>query len=120
MILEIDGVNLRPYIAMHGVKWQRTDMEASDAGYDLNGDMRRNRMTTKRQLDITCRPLKDNEAAVVLTALMPEYVTVRFTDPQAGEITRTMYAKNSPASYLTVDSDGSEWWGGIAFQLVER
>lgn len=120
MILEIDGVDITPYIAYRGVKWQRSDVDGASAGRDLNGDLRRNRMATKRRLDITCRPLKAEEAALVLTAIMPEWVTVHYTDPQAGEVTKTMYANNHPASYLMLAENGQEWWDGISFPLIER
>ena len=120
MILKIDGVDITPYIAYGGVKWQRSDVDGTDAGRDLNGDLRRNRVSTKRRLDITCRPLKHEEARIVLTAIMPEWVSVNYTDPQAGEITLTMYANNNPASFLMREKNGVEWWTGITFPLIER
>lgn len=120
MILEIDGVNIVPYIAYGGVQWQRSDVDGEGAGRDLTGTLRRNRVATKRRLDITCRPLKAEEASIVLTAIMPEWVTVRYTDPQVGAVvTRRMYANNNPASFLMKKSDGTEWWTGITFPLIE-
>lgn len=120
MILEIDGVDITPYIAYGGVQWQRSDVDGEGAGRDLNGDLRRNRVSTKRRLDITCRPLKASEARTVLTAIMPEWVTVRYYDPQAGITTKTMYANNNPASFLMRKPDGTEYWTGITFPLIER
>lgn len=120
MILEIDGVNIVPYIAYGGVQWQRSDVDGDGAGRDLNGDLRRNRVATKRRLDITCRPLKASEAKIVLTAIMPEWVEVRYTDPQVGGVvTRKMYANNHPASFLLKRRNGEELWGGITFPLIE-
>ena len=119
MVLEIDGVDIVPYIAHGGVQWQRSDVDGTDAGRDLSGTLRRNRVATKIRLDITCRPLKDTEAQTVLTAIMPEWVSVKYTDPQAGEVTKTMYANNNPATYLMKSPDGSEWWNGITFPLIE-
>lgn len=121
MILEIDGVNIVPYIAHGGFKWQRTDVDGEGAGRDLNGDLRRNRVGTKRRLDITCRLLKGREASIVLSAIMPEWVTVRYYDPQVGAVvTKTMYSNNNPASYMMKKPDGTEWWSGITFPLIER
>ena len=119
MILEINGVNIVPYIAYGGVQWQRSDVDGEGAGRDLTGALRRNRVATKRRLDVTCRPLKSEEAKIVLSAIMPEWVTVRYTDPQEGVVTRKMYANNNPASYLMKKSDGTEWWTGITFPLIE-
>lgn len=119
MVLKIDGVDIVPYIAHGGVQWQRADVDGTDAGRDLEGTLRRNRVATKIRLDITCRPLKSEEAQIVLTAIMPEWVYVTYTDPQAGEVIKKMYANNNPATYLMQSPDGTEWWHGITFPLIE-
>lgn len=120
MIFEIDGVDISKYIAYGGVKWQRTDVDGEGAGRDLSGELRRNRVCTKHRLDVTCRPLTTDEAQIVLNLILPEWVEVRYTDPQAGVVTRTMYANNNPASFMMRKPNGVEYWGGIAFPLIER
>lgn len=121
MVLEINGLDIVPYIAYQGVQWQREDVDASDAGRDLSGDLHRARVTTKRRLDVTCKPLESKEASLILTAIMPEFVTVRYYDPQVGSVvTRTMYSNNNPAQYLIRRDDGRELWGGITFPLIEK
>lgn len=125
MVLEIDGVNILPYVAPRGFNWQRNDIDASDTGRTLDGKLRRKRVTTKIRLDITCRPLTTEEAAVVLSAIMPEFVTVRYTDPQVGSVVeKTMYANNNPASVAVVKNAGTPlevtWWDGITFPLIEQ
>lgn len=119
MVLEIDGTNIVPYIAYQGVKWQRNDLDGETAGRTLDGIMRRSRVSTKIRLDITCRLLTAEEAQVVLSAIMPEYITVKYTDPQAGVVTKQMYSNNNPASYVMKKSNGTEYWGGITFPLIE-
>lgn len=119
MVLKIDGIDIVPYIAYGGVKWQRSDVDGADAGRDLNGDLRRDRVATKVRLDITCRPLRSHEAQRVLTAIMPEWVSVEYTDPQAGLVTKMMYANDNPATYMMMKPDGTEWWNGITFPLIE-
>lgn len=121
MTLEINGLDIVPFIAFGGLKWQRSDVDGDGAGRDLNGDLRRNRLSTKRRLDVTCKPLTGNEAKEVLSAIMPEWVNVTYYDPQIGEvITKTMYSNNNPASYLIRRGDGTELWSGITFPLIER
>lgn len=121
MVLEIDGVDIVPYIAYGGFQWQRADVDGPGAGMDLSGILRRNRVRTRRRLDVTCRPLKSNEVSIVLTAIMPEWVTVRYYDVQEGQIvTRVMYSNNNPASYLQRHRNGDEWWGGVTFPLIEQ
>lgn len=120
MVLKVNGVDIVPYIAHRGVKWQRSDIDGESAGRDLTGTLRRDRVATKRRLDITCRPMTTAEASVVLTAILPETVSVEFTDPQSGGvISKTMYSNNNPATYFIQKDDGVEWWEGITFPLIE-
>lgn len=123
MVLTIDGVDMTPYIAYKGVTWKRNDIDAPNTGRAMDGFMYRGRVTTKIRLDVKCKPLTTEQAAIVLTAIMPEFVTVTYTDPQVGgEVTKTMYANNNPASYLLKDENHPELdlWDGITFPLVER
>ena len=120
MVFNVNGVNMLPYVAYGGFKWQRNDIDGPDAGRDLTGRLRRNRVATKVKLDITCRPLKSSEAAIVLSAIKPEYVTVEYYDPEAGTVLKkTMYANNNPAVFQIQDN-GTTWWSGITFPLVEQ
>ena len=121
MTLTIDGVDMTPYIASRGIKWQRSDIDSSNAGRSLDGLLMRSRIASKVRLDVTCIPLTADKASVVLTAIMPEWVTVTYTDPQRGEdVTKTMYSNNNPASYLMKKPDGTEYWDGITFPLIEQ
>ena len=121
MVFEIDGQNMVPYVAFEGFKWQRSDVDGPGAGRNLQGDLRRSRVATKRRLDITCRLLTTAEASVVLTSIMPEWVRARYTDPQEGGVVeRTMYSNNNPASFQIRRPDGTEYWGGITFPLIEK
>ena len=121
MKLEINGVDLTPYIAKRGVKWQRNDLDAEGSGRSLDGLMMRNRVASKVRLDVTCIPLPSPAASRVLTAIMPEWVEVTYTDPQLGrDVTKTMYSNNNPASFLLRREDGTEYWDGITFPLIEK
>lgn len=121
MYLYVDGVDILPYIAYeNGIKWQRSDLESPDAGRTLDGQMHRGRVDSKIRLDITCRPLRSNEASIVLNAIFPEYVTVEYLDPQFGAVTKTMYSNNNPATHMLIEENGTEWWKEITFPLIER
>lgn len=123
MTLTVNGVNLLPYVAYGGVKWQRNDLDSEDAGRTLDGVMHRGRVATKIRLDITCRPLTLAEASIVLTAIQPETVSVTYTDPMNGaDRTTEMYANNNPATYHMRKKHGQTYtdlWSGITFPLVE-
>lgn len=120
MMLKINGVDFMPFIAKRGVKWQRNDIDASNSGRTMDGQMQRGRVATKIRLDITCRPLTATEAMTVLKAILPEFVTVDYYDPMSGfRYNVTMYSNNNPASFL-IEKEDDDWWDGITFPLIER
>ena len=100
MVLKIDGTDIVPYIAYGGVKWQRSDVDGEGAGRMLDGTLERNRMATKIRLDVTCRPLKSAEASIVLSAIMPEWVSVTYT--------QTITRPRTLSSIPTGQSGGAE------------
>lgn len=120
MVLKINGVDILPFVAQKGVKWQRNDLDGENAGRTMDGVMHRSRVTSKIRLDITCVPLRSEDASTVLNAIYPEYVSVEYTDPMHGLVTRTMYSNNNPATHMYAQSDGIEYWEGITFPLIER
>ena len=120
MTFKINNVDFSKYVASGGLKWSRNDIDSPNTGRTLDGLMHRGRVATKIRLDITCRPLTASELSTLLNAILPEYVTVQYTDPMSGTVTKTMYSNNNPASYLFQRPDGTEWWEGISFPLVER
>ena len=120
MILRINGVDFMPFIAKQGVKWQRNDIDAANSGRTMDGQMQRGRVATKIRLDITCRPMTAEEARLVQTTILPEYVSVDYYDPMSGYRSGiSMYSNNNPASFL-IEKPEDDWWSGITFPLIER
>lgn len=120
MILEINGLDMLPFLDGKGIKWTRNDLDGAEAGRTMDGRMHRARVGSKARLDLTCKPLTTSQARAVLNAIYPEYVTVRYTDPMEGTVSKTMYANNIPATAARLQEDGTVLWEGIAFPLVER
>ena len=120
MTLTINGVDMTPYIAYGGLKWQRYDVDSPDTGRAMNGLMYRGRVATKIRLDITCRPLYANELRTLLNLIYPEFVSVRYDDPMQGQVVKIMYSNNNPAAYQGKNTDGREVWTGVTFPLIER
>ena len=133
--IKINGTDITPYIAHQGVKWTRADIDGVNAGRSISGLMIRDRVATKIRLDITCRPLKNDELKILLNLLLPEFIQVTYDDPMYGVVTKTMYANNNPATFLfqrTFDVPDEWWichdeapepfeyWTDVTFPLVER
>lgn len=117
-----DYVELTSYIALGGVKWSRNDIDASTAGRDTqDGLMHRARVAIKARLDINCVPLKAEQMAYVLQAIRPQWLSVKFFDPQEGNYrVATMYSNNVNATFLKYNTDGTSYWEGLTFPLIEQ
>ena len=113
--------DLTPYIALGGLKWSRNDIEASSAGRDTqDGKMHRARVGISIRLDCKCRPLLLHEAKIVLEAIHPVWLQVKYLDPQQGAMrTCQMYSNNIPATFLFM-RDNTNYWEGIEFPLIDR
>ena len=121
MTFSINGVDITPYIAYGGLKWSRNDVEAANAGRMQNGDMQRDRVAIKYRWDVTCRPLTGAEQATLLTLINPVYVNLKFTDPLTNDIeTGTYYSNNIPSTFTIRHPDGTEYWTGLAFPLIQQ
>lgn len=133
--IKIDGTDITNYIAYNGVKWSRNDVDGPNAGRSMSGLMIRDRVATKIRLDITCRPMNQDELRILLNLLLPEFVSVTYDDPMYGVVTKTMYANNNSASFLirkepiktdrwwicpSSEPTPKELWSDITFPLVER
>lgn len=119
--------DLTPYIKLGGLKWSRNDVEHSSAGRDTqDGLMHRARVGLKVRLDCQCRPITSDEAKIVLKAIEPVWLDVVYLDPQEGAVRGgvddpvQMYSNNIPATFLFMRTDGTSYWEGIEFPLIER
>jgi len=118
---KINGVDITPFIAARGVKWTRADVDGPNAGRRVDGTLVRDRAAIKYRVDVTCRPLTLQEAALVLGLIEDEWVFATATNPFKGAVqTYTMYANNIPVAFAVRDKDGNEYWDGISFPLIEQ
>jgi len=121
MVFKIGNLDITPYIAYQGLKYTRNDVDGSNAGRTLSGLLIRDRVAIKDKWTVTCRPLTTAEMVVIMSAIEPEFITCTYTSPRTGtQVTKTMYSNNVPAQYLMLKEDGTEYWAGISFPLVEK
>ena len=120
MVFRIDGTDILKYVASDGLKYTRSDLDGPNAGRTLDGVMHRDRISSKIRWDVTCKLLKEEELAIVLSLIEPEFVTVEYTDLQTRQVvTKTMYSNNVPTS-LAFAYDGGSWWTSFTFPLIEK
>ena len=112
-------VDVTPWIALNGVKWQRNDVDGPNAGRTITGTMERDRVATKIRMDVTCAMIRSTDLETLLKLIYPEYIQVRYTDPQMGTRTVWMYSNNNPAVFSHYDAQNSQWWKDVTFPLIE-
>lgn len=121
MVFQVNGVDMTPYIAHGGLSWQRSDVDGPNAGRTLDAEMHRDRVAIKTRWDVTCRPVKSSELALILSTIEPEYVSVTYTDPVTNTVkTGDFYSNNVPAQFLMVNKAGVEYWTGVTFPLIQK
>lgn len=113
--LIINGVSVVPPKSFQ-VGVQDVDGET---GRNANGDMVRDRITTKRKLEIEWGMLTQSECSAILNAVSAVFFTVSYPDPISGQSTRTFYVgdRTAPAYSFT---NKFKPWSGLKFNLIER
>lgn len=87
---------------------------------NADGELIRDRIGTKRKLEIEYPPLDPYEISLILKAISPVFVEVEFPDPQEGRfITKTMYAGDKSSPMFCI-KDGKPKWSGLKFNLIEK
>lgn len=121
MTFAINGVDITPYIAYGGLKWQRADVDGPNAGRTLDGTMIRDRRAIKIRWDVTCRPLLASELATVLSLIEPVYVSLTYSNPVTNSTsTGSFYANNFPVQFSMITKNGQEYWTGLTFPLIQK
>lgn len=116
----VNGVSIQNYAKPDGLKISHNDIDGSNAGRSLSGDMNRDRLAVKVRIDVSCRDLKIAESMALLTAISGESFTVSYIDPQWGQTSITAYNAGWSSSGARYDPGRDTiWFSGIQFSLVE-
>ena len=113
--LTINGVTVKPPKSFQ-VGIQDIDGET---GRNANGDMVRDRITTKRKLDCEWGMLTQEEMSQLLHAVSSEFCEVSYPDPMDGQVTKTFYVGDRTAPRYTFTEKFNPW-SGAKFNLRER
>lgn len=90
-----------------------------ETGRNANGDMVRDRITTKRKLECEWGMLSQTEMSIIQNAVSPVFFSVSYPDPVLGYTSGTFYVgdRSSPAYSF---NQTLKPWSGLKFSLVER
>lgn len=113
--LRINGVSVTPpktfNVGIHDVD--------GETNRNANGDMVRDRITTKRKLELSWGLLTQSEISEILNAVSEEFFSVDYPDPLTGQRTATFYAGDRSSPAYSFDDDFKPW-SGLSFNLIER
>lgn len=114
-IRTVDGVAVK---CPSGYQWKLSDVSASDAGRTEDTVMDKMRIGQCVHLELSWAYLTIAEAAAVLTAFNPEYITVCYLDAMAGTwLTSEFYVGDRSAPLYNAELG---LWTNVSFNIVER
>ena len=117
-ILVINGHDYTSWVQDEGYEWSRDDLDSEKTVRVKTGQMRRDKITEKRNLTFTMRPMPESLAAQLDTDLHASQFSVRYHDLH-GDQTRQFYCSQFPAKMHQVLNEGNILWEGISFNLHE-
>lgn len=99
-------------------KWKLEDISSNDAGRTEDTVMDKKRIGQVVGIDLEWKNVSIKDAAEILTAFNPEYITVCYLDAKVGEfVTSEFYVgnRNAPLYNATLGV-----WQSITFNIIER
>lgn len=119
VVYKINNVDFSDVLEEGGLQWERNDLDAEGTGRDLDGNMLRDRTTSKVTLKVKTIPLTTERISQLLQAIYPQNATVTYTDPQVGgAVSKTMYVAKCPATCERQHGE-TQLWDGVSFSHIE-
>jgi len=87
---------------------------------NANGDLIRDRITTKRKLKCKWSYLTSNKISIILQNIKEEFFTIEYIDPEEGQqIAKTFYVGDRVAPILIKQNDLNYFWS-LSLNFIER
>lgn len=85
-----------------------------------DGTLIRDRITTKRKIELEWGLLKWNEVSAILNLVKDVFFDVYYPDPMTGKYeTKTFYCSNRPAG-IAIEKGNEIYWSDIKLSLIEK
>lgn len=117
-VLVINGHDYSRWIADDGYGWSRDDLDSEKTVRVKTGNMRRDKITEKRNLSYKMLDMPEQLAAQLDDDLHEPEFRVKYHDLH-GDQTRTFYCSQFPGKLRQVVDEGNLMWSGISFNLHE-
>lgn len=111
----IDGVDLPPTVTY---EVSSDDLDSSDTGRNEEGGLQRDRIREGvRKIVLAFSQMNEEQTALIMSATKKPQLSVKYLDPEEGEVTRTMYATPKKTKLIYITKQEKRW--NIDFSLVE-
>jgi hypothetical protein len=119
MDLKVNGVDIAAYPKEFAVT--ALDLDDGEATVrTADGTLNRDRVTVKRQIDMTFAALKWSAMAALLQSMADTFFDLYYPDPMEGTyVTKTFYVGNRPCP-AAIFRDNDIYWSGLKITLTER
>ena len=114
-LVSVDGVSIK---APSKFVPTLSDISASDAGNAEDGTMWKCRIGQKLQFSITYENVSREDAATILTAFNPEYVTCSIINPLTGTLKEIEFYVGDRS--IGTFNGVTERWESISFNIIQR
>lgn len=85
------------------------------------GKLIRDRIATKRKIEMEWAPLSQQEISILLSSVKDEFFECEYIDPMDGETTKTMYVGDRSAPAYAYDKKSNEMrWKGLKMNFIEQ
>jgi len=119
MYLAINGAEIAHYPSEFKVTVMDLD-NAETTKRTANGELTRDRIAVKRQIEMRFAPMVWTKLSAILTAMQSEFFQFTYPDPMSGmQETRTFYVSDRESA-IAIERGGTYWWTGLAFTLTEK
>lgn len=117
-ILIINGHDYSQWVEDGGYSWSRDDLDSEKTTRVRTGNMRRYKVTEKRNLTYKMRSMPETLAAQLDTDLHENTFMATYHDLHGGQ-TREFYCSQFPANLRQVIDEGNLMWENISFNIHE-
>lgn len=119
MLLKVNGVSMVAY----PVVFQVTPLDIDDADTSLrsaSGDLTRDRVAVKRQIEMSFGQLTWAEMSTTLKSMQAVFFDFYYPDPMDGVyVTKKFYVGNRPSG-VAISEGGAIKWTGLKITLTEQ
>jgi len=119
MLIKVNGTEIAAYPMEFSVTPLDLD-NADSTTRSMDGTLNRDRITTKRQIEMTWGTLDWSTTSALLQSMSDVFFEFYYPDPMDGTYaTRTFYVGNRPTPF-TMNKGSTILWAGLKVTLTEK